>query len=115
MRIPCRRRRPSAPRCVSVASSATFKVSADGGTLTVVLVDQDGENGALEAWDARSRSRLTRLAVPHTPTAVHFSPDRQLVAVGYPNGLSHVSSTANWKPVTRLQVGDVGDIQRPCD
>jgi WD40 repeat protein len=86
------------------------QVSPDGRRLTVVLVDQDGENGTLEVWDTRSLRRVTRLAVPDTPTAVRFSPDGRLMAVGYPNGLSHVWSTANWKAVTRLLVGDVGDI-----
>jgi WD40 repeat protein/DNA-binding SARP family transcriptional activator len=87
------------------------QVSPDGRRLTIVLVDQDGENGTLEVWNAPSRRRVTRLAVPDTPTAVHFSPDGRLLAVGYPNGRSHVWSTANWKPVTRLLVGDVGDIR----
>ncbi len=87
------------------------QVSPDGRRLTIVLVDEDGQNGTLEVWDARSRRRVTRLAVPDTPTAVHFSPDGRLLAVGYPNGLSHVWSTASWTPVTRLLVGDVGDIR----
>ena len=86
------------------------QVSPDGRRLTVVLVDQDGESWTLEVWDARSQRRVTRLALHDTPTAVRFSPDGRLVAVGYPHGLSHVWSTANWKPVTRLLVGDVGDI-----
>lgn len=33
-----------------------------------------------------------------------------MLAVGYPNGRSHLWSTASWKPVTRLLAGDVGDI-----
>ena len=86
------------------------QVSPNGRWLTVVLVDPSGENGTLEAWDAGSRRRVTRLGVPDTPTAVRFSPDGRLLAVGYPNGRSHVWSTANWKPVTRLLAGDVGDI-----
>jgi WD40 repeat protein len=53
---------------------------------------------------------VTRLAVPDTPTAVRFSPDGRLLAVGYPHGRSHLWSTATWKPVSRLLVGDVGEI-----
>ena len=75
-----------------------------------MLVDQGGESWTLEVWDARSRRRVARLALHDTPTAVRFSPDGRLVAVGYPNGLSQVWSTANWKPVTRLLAGDVGEI-----
>ena len=33
-----------------------------------------------------SRRRVTRLPVPDTPTAVRFSPDGRLLAVGYPHG-----------------------------
>ena len=86
------------------------QVSPDGRRLTVMLLDDDGENGTLEVWDADSRRRVTRLPVPDTPTAVRFSPDGQLLGVGYQHGRSHLWSTANWKPVTRLLVGDVGNI-----
>ena len=61
-------------------------------------------------WDAVSRRRVTRLPVPDTPTAVRFSPDGRLLAVGYQHGRSHLWSTASWKPVTRMLVGDAGNI-----
>ena len=86
------------------------QISPNGRWLTVVLVDRSGENGTLEVWDARTRRRVARRHVPDTPTAVRFSPDGRLLAVGYPNGRSHVWSTANWKPVTRLLAGDAGEI-----
>ncbi len=86
------------------------KVSPDGRWLTVVLVDGSGENGTLEVWDLPRRRFVSRLATPDTPSAVRFSPDGRLLAVGYPNGRSHVWSTSNWEPVTRLLAGDAGDI-----
>jgi WD40 repeat protein len=86
------------------------QVSPDGRWLTVVLVDGSGENGTLEVWDLPRRRRVARLAVHDTPSAVRFSPDGRLLAVGYRNGRSHLWSTSNWEPVTRLLAGDVGDI-----
>ena len=85
------------------------QISPDGRRLTIVLVDPSGESATLEVWDAGSRRRVARLDVPDTPTAVRFSPDGRLLAVGYPNGRSHLWSTTNWKPATRLLAGDVGD------
>jgi WD40 repeat protein len=41
---------------------------------------------------------------------MRFSPDGRLLAMGYRRGLSHVWSTATWKPVTRLLAGDAGAI-----
>jgi WD40 repeat protein len=61
-------------------------------------------------WDAHTRARIGRLATPATPTAVHFSPDGRLLAVGYPNGQSHLWSTDTWKPTSSLLAGDTGDI-----
>jgi DNA-binding SARP family transcriptional activator/WD40 repeat protein len=86
------------------------QISPNARWLTIVLVGRSGENRTLEVWDARRRRRVARLSVPDTPTAVRFSPDSRLLAVGYPSGRSHLWSTANWKPVTRLLAGDVGDI-----
>ena len=86
------------------------QVSPDGRWLTVVLAEEDGENGALEVWDLTSRRRVTRLAVPDTPKAVRFSPDGQLLGVGYANGRAHLWRTADWEPATRMLVGDSGDI-----
>jgi WD40 repeat protein len=68
------------------------------------------DKGTLDVWDAPNRRRVIRLPVPDTPTAVRFSPDGRLLAVGYPHGRSHVWSAATWKPVSRLLVGDVGEI-----
>jgi WD40 repeat protein len=87
-----------------------IQISPNGRWLTIALVDAGGEDGALEVWDVGSRRRIARHRLPDTPTAVRFSPDGRLLAVGYPNGRSHLWSTANWKPVTRLLAGDVGDI-----
>ena len=86
------------------------QVSPDGSRLTVALAGGSGENGRLEVWDTDSRRRVARLPVPDTPTAVRFSPDGRLLAVGYTNGRSQVWTTADWEPATRLLVGDVGDI-----
>jgi WD40 repeat protein len=87
------------------------QLSPDGRRLTIVLGQIFSESkGTLEVWDARERRRVTRLPVPDTPTAVSFSPDGRLVAVGYPHGRSQLWSTATWKPVSRLLVGDVGEI-----
>jgi WD40 repeat protein/DNA-binding SARP family transcriptional activator len=86
------------------------QISPDGRRLAVVLVDPSGENGRLEVWNAGSRHRIATLEVPDTPTAVRFSPDGRLLAVGYRDGRSHLWSTENWTPVTRLFAGDVGDI-----
>ena len=86
------------------------QISPDGRRLTIVLVDLSGESATLEVWDTGSRRRVARLDVPDIPTAVRFSPDGRLLAVGYPNGRSHVWSTATWKPATRLLTGDVGTI-----
>ena len=86
------------------------QVSPDGRRLTVVLVDRSGESGTLEVWDAAARRLVARLDGPDIPTAVRFSPDGGLLAVGYPNGRSQVWSTASWKPATRLLTGDVGEI-----
>ena len=75
-----------------------------------MLVDRSGESGTLEVWDAAARRLVARLDGPDIPTAVRFSPDGGLLAVGYPNGRSQVWSTASWKPATRLLTGDVGEI-----
>ena len=75
-----------------------------------MLVDPSGESATLEVWDADSRRRVAGLDVPDVPTAVRFSPDGRLLAVGYPHGRSRLWSTTNWKPATRLLAGDVGTI-----
>jgi WD40 repeat protein/DNA-binding SARP family transcriptional activator len=87
------------------------QVSPDGRTMTVVLGSiYDSRRGTLEVWDVRDGRRVIRLDVPDTPTAVSFSPDGRLLAVGYLHGRSQLWSTTTWKPVSRLLVGDVGEI-----
>ena len=85
------------------------QISPDGRRLTIVLFDPSGDSATLEVRDAASRRRVARLDVPDTPTAVRYSPDGGLLAVGYPNGRTQLWSTATWKPATRLLAGDVGD------
>ena len=46
------------------------------------VADGSGGDGALEVWDLPRQRRVTRLAVPDTPTAVRFSPDGRLLGGG---------------------------------
>ena len=90
---------------------SNLQVSPDGRSLTIVLGHTYSNSRAtLEVWDPRTRARIGRLAIPATPTAVHFSPDGRLLAVGYPNGRAHLWSTDTWKPISPLLAGDTGDI-----
>ena len=90
---------------------SNLQVSPDGRSLTIVLGHTYSSSKAtLEVWDPRTRARVRRLAIAATPTAVNFSPDGRLLAVGYPNGRSHLWSTATWKPISRLLAADTGDI-----
>jgi WD40 repeat protein len=86
-------------------------LSPDGHRLALILGDGFGEQAAtLEVWDAGTGARVRRLDVPGTPTAVRFSPDGGLLAVGFANGMSRLWSTESWSPVSRVLAGDTGDI-----
>ena len=90
---------------------SNLQVSPDGRRLAIVLGHRySSSKAALEVWDPHTRARIARLAIPATPTAVHFSPDGRLLAIGYPNGRLQLWSTDAGKPVSRLLAGDTGDI-----
>ena len=90
---------------------SNLQISPDGRRLTIVLGHRySSSKAAFEVWDPHTRARIAHLTIPDTPTAVHFSPDGRLLAIGYPNGRLQLWSTDDWKPVSRLLAGDTGDI-----
>ena len=88
------------------------QLSPDGRWLTVVVSDDYYDKGAAEVWDVRTRRRVRTLARPDRdkPGFLRFSPDGELLAMGYRRGLSQVWSTTTWKPVTRPLAADAGAI-----
>ena len=88
------------------------QLSPDGRWLTVVVSDEYYDKGAAEVWDVRTRRRVRTLARPDRdkPGFLRFSPDGELLVMGYRRGLSQVWSTTTWKPVTRPLAADAGAI-----
>ena len=102
--------RPIGARLRFANAIQDVQISPDGRWLTIVPVGSSGESATLEVWDAASRRRVARVAAPDTPTAVRYSADGRLRAVGYQNGRSQLLSTADWKPATRPLGNDAGEI-----
>ena len=88
------------------------QLSPDGHWLTVVVSDEHFDKGAAEVWDVRTRRRVRTLARPDRdkPGFLRFSPDGELLVMGYRRGLSQVWSTTTWKPVTRPLAADAAAI-----
>ena len=104
--------RPLGARLLFRQLVSDVQLSPDGRWLTVVVSDEYYDKGAAEVWDVRTRRRVRTLARPDRdkPGFLRFSPDGELLVMGYRRGLSQVWSTTTWKPVTRPLAADAGAI-----
>ena len=90
--------------------SHDLQLSPDGRLLTVVLANAGLEGGTVEAWDVRTRRRVSSLGFAGIQSLARFSPDGKLFAVGNRSGETRVYETRTFEPVTRVLSGDAGGI-----